>query len=122
MQEPYLQNFVEASLQALGDGSGRTLVIGGDGRFFNREAAQIIVKMSIAHGYSKIIIAKDALLSTPAASALIRERQPRWQAPAGAFILSASHNPGGIDCDFGLKVNGANGGPAPEQVQEKHAH
>ncbi len=117
----YLNNFVQAVFNALVDFGtdvtlGGSLVIGGDGRYFNPEAIQIITKMAVANGVKRILIAKDGLLSTPAASAVIRERGPQWQKSFGAFILSASHNPGGPTEDFGIKYNIENGGPAPEKV------
>lgn len=117
----YLNNFVQAVFNAVADFGtdvtlGGSLVIGGDGRYFNPEAIQIITKMAVANGVKRILIAKDGLLSTPAASAVIRERGPVWQKAFGAFILSASHNPGGPTEDFGIKYNIENGGPAPEKV------
>lgn len=120
-QKPnYLNNFVQAVFNSLvdfgTDVTNGSLVIGGDGRYFNPEAIQIITKMAVANGVKRILIAKNGLLSTPAASAVIRERGPQWQKPFGAFILSASHNPGGPTEDFGIKYNVENGGPAPEKV------
>ena len=119
MRLNYTENFIESVFQALSDGSdgffrNKTLVIGGDGRFYNRQAAQIIIKMAVAHGFSKILVAKDALCSTPAVSAIIRT-----QKAFGGFVLSASHNPGGINEDFGIKYNITNGGPAPEGITER---
>jgi len=122
MSENYLANFVQAtfnSLHAAGSPiKGGTLVISGDGRFYNRDAIQIITKMAVAQGVDRIWIGQGGLLSTPAASAVIRARDGGFK-PFGAFILSASHNPGGIDEDFGIKFNGENGGPAPEKVTEQ---
>src|SRR5205823_10159502 len=113
-QQPgYLENFVEAIFLTLGDCSGRTLVLGGDGRFFNREAVQIILRMAAAHGVAKVLVGRGAILSTPAVSCVIRKR-----GAFGGIVLSASHNPGGPDGDFGIKYNIANGGPAPERVTE----
>jgi phosphoglucomutase len=113
-QQPhYLENFVQSVFDALESFAGETLVIGGDGRFYNRTAAQIILKMAAANGFGRIVIGRDALLSTPAASCLIRKRKA-----LGGLILSASHNPGGPDGDFGIKYNVGNGGPAPEKVTE----
>jgi phosphoglucomutase len=109
----YLHNFVQAvfdTQQELVDG---TLVLGGDGRFFNREAIQIILKMAAANGLARVLVGQGGLLSTPAASCVIRK-----YAAAGGLILSASHNPGGPDGDFGIKYNMANGGPATEKVTE----
>ena len=110
-QAHYLENFVQATLNVLGGIQGKTLTLGGDGRFYNLEAAQTIIAMAAANGAKRLVVGRDAILSTPAASALIR----RIDADGG-LILSASHNPGGEDGDFGIKFNGANGGPAPEQL------
>ncbi len=109
-QQPnYLENFVQSVFDVLGDIRGKTLVLGGDGRYFNRQALQIIVKMAAANGAGRLLIGRGGLLSTPAASCVIRKHQAH-----GGFILSASHNPGGPDEDFGIKYNVTNGGPAPE--------
>ena len=113
MQPGYLENFVQAIFNAVGGGEGKTFVVGGDGRFFNKQAIQTILKMAAANGVSRAIVGQGGLLSTPAASNLIRTR-----GTDGGLILSASHNPGGIDEDFGLKLNMANGGPAPEAVTD----
>jgi phosphoglucomutase len=111
-REPgYLENFVQSIFDATGGAAGRTLVLGGDGRFFGREAAQTILRMAAANGAARVIVGRGGLLSTPAASHLIRARSAD-----GGLILSASHNPGGPDEDFGVKYNTANGGPAPEGV------
>ena len=108
-EEPhYLESFIEASLRTLPGVQGGTLVVGGDGRYGNRRAIDVILRMGAAHGLSKVIITTGGILSTPAASNLIRQRQA-----IGGIILSASHNPGGENGDFGVKVNGANGGPTP---------
>ncbi|MBY0490411.1 MAG: alpha-D-glucose phosphate-specific phosphoglucomutase [Gemmatimonadaceae bacterium] len=108
-QQPhYLENFVQALLDEAQIPTGGTLVIGGDGRFHNREAVRTIIAMAAANGVTDILVGRGGLLSTPAASHLIR------QGAAGGIILSASHNPGGPDGDFGIKYNTANGGPAPE--------
>jgi phosphoglucomutase len=113
-QQPhYLENFVQSVFDALEGFQGETLVIGGDGRYYNRTAAQVILKMAAANGFGRIVIGRDALLSTPAASCLIRKRKA-----FGGLILSASHNPGGPDGDFGIKYNVENGGPAPEKITE----
>ena len=109
----YLESFIEASLRVVPGIEGGTLVVGGDGRFGNREAIGVIARMAAAHGVARLITTTGGILSTPAASHLIR----RHGAAAG-IILSASHNPGGPDGDFGVKVNGANGGPAPESVTD----
>ncbi|MFT6639425.1 MAG: phosphoglucomutase [Flavobacteriaceae bacterium] len=111
MQPAYLENFIQAGFNALEGVAGKTLVVGGDGRFYNQRAIQIIMKMAAGNGVARIVVGSNGLLSTPAASALIRERQ----CDAG-IILSASHNPGGEDGDFGVKFNIANGGPAPESL------
>ncbi len=108
-EEPhYLESFIEASLRTLPGVQGGTLVVGGDGRYGNRHAIDVILRMGAAHGLSKVIVTTGGILSTPAASNLIRQRQA-----IGGIILSASHNPGGENGDFGVKVNGANGGPTP---------
>jgi len=107
----YLENFVQAMLEAVGDVRGQTIVVGGDGRFYNETAIQIIVKMAAAHGVGKLIIGQHGLLSTPAASCVIRKTQS-----FGGIVLSASHNQAGPDGDFGIKFNIANGGPAPEKI------
>jgi phosphoglucomutase len=109
----YLESFIEASLRVVPGIEGGTLVVGGDGRFGNRDAIGVIARMAAAHGVARLITTSGGILSTPAASNLIR----RHNAVAG-IILSASHNPGGPDGDFGVKVNGANGGPAPESITD----
>ena len=109
----YVENFVQSIFDALGDVAGQTLVVGGDGRYFNREAIQTIVKMAAAHGFARILVGQGGLLSTPAASCVIRAR-----GAFGGIILSASHNPGGPQGDFGIKYNIGNGGPAPEKITE----
>jgi len=110
-EKHYLEIFIEAILKSFKDLQGSTLIIGGDGRYGNMEAIKKIIRMCVAHKVSKVIIAKDGLLSTPAASHLIRKENA-----VGGIILSASHNPGGINGDFGVKLNVANGGPAPEAI------
>ena len=112
-QSPYLANFVQAIFDTQGELKGGTLVLGGDGRYYNREAVQLIIKMAAANGIARVLVGKGGLLSTPAASAVIRK-----YATQGGIILSASHNPGGPKGDFGIKFNTANGGPAPEGVTE----
>ncbi len=114
MQPGYLENFVQSIFNAIDGADGKTFVVGGDGRFFNREAIQTILKMAAANGAAKVIVGQGGLLSTPAASHLIRLHNTD-----GGLILSASHNPGGIDQDFGVKFNTPNGGPAPEGVTAK---
>ena len=112
--EAFVQSVFDALPEAVGDGvAGKTLVLGGDGRFFNAEAAQIILRMMAANGVARVLVGRGGLLSTPAASAIIRGR-----GAFGGIVLSASHNPGGPDGDFGIKYNVANGGPAPERVTE----
>src|SRR6056297_1171185 len=113
MKPGYLECFVQSIFNAIGGVAGKTLVVGGDGRFFNAEAIQTILRMAAANGAECMIVGQDGLMSTPAASHLIRKR-----GADGGLILSASHNPGGIDADFGLKFNTANGGPAPESVTD----
>lgn len=122
MAKDYLNNFVQSALDAV-KASGTnvaegSLVVGGDGRYFNDEAIQTIIKMGIANGVTRFWVGKDGLLSTPGVSAVIRERGPVWQKAFGAFILTASHNPGGPEEDFGIKYNCENGGPAPDKLTE----
>lgn len=116
MQPNYLENFVQAVFNVVrkrgeGELGAETLVVGGDGRYHNKEAAQIILRMAAANGFGNVLVGRDGILSTPAVSATIRGRQAM-----GGLVLSASHNPGGIDADFGIKYNIANGGPAPEAM------
>lgn len=113
-QQPhYLENFVQSVFDNIGDIKGKTLVVGGDGRYHNRPAIQTIVRMAAANGFAKVLIGQGGILSTPAASCVIRKYQAM-----GGLILSASHNPAGPTEDFGIKYNTANGGPAPEKVTE----
>jgi phosphoglucomutase len=113
-QEPhYLENFIQSTFNSLEGFQGKTLVLGGDGRFFNREAIQIVIKIAAANGFGRVVVGKAGILSTPAVSALIRSLQA-----FGGIILSASHNPGGPQGDFGVKYNIGAGGPAPENVTE----
>lgn len=109
----YLENFIQSIFDALDQRDGETLVVGGDGRYHNREAAQVVIKIAAANGFDRILLGQGGILSTPAASCVIRKHRAR-----GGIILSASHNPGGPDGDFGVKFNVANGGPAPEGVTE----
>jgi phosphoglucomutase len=109
----YLESFIEASLQVLPGVTGGTLVVGGDGRYGNLEAIAVIARMAAAHGVARLITTTGGILSTPAASHLIRQH-----GAVGGVILSASHNPGGPDGDFGVKINGANGGPTPESITD----
>lgn len=112
-QPHYLENFIQAIFDSLTDYKGGTLVLGGDGRYYNRTAIQVILKMAAANGVGRVLVGQRGLLSTPAASCVIRRHRA-----FGGIILSASHNPGGPDGDFGVKYNVANGGPAPEKVTE----
>ena len=109
----YLENFVQAIFDTRPDLSGGTLVVGGDGRYYNRQAIQTILRMAAANGVARVLVGQGGLLSTPAASCVIRKYRTQ-----GGIILSASHNPGGPDEDFGIKFNMPNGGPAPESVTE----
>ena len=118
MQPGYLENFVQSVFNAVheehpGGFGEQVLVLGGDGRFYNRPAIQLIVRMAVAAGFGKVLVGRGGILSTPAMSAVIRRRKA-----LGGLVLSASHNPGGIDEDFGIKYNISNGGPAPEKVTE----
>jgi len=114
MEPGYLECFVQSIFNAIGGATGKSFVVGGDGRFFNAEAIQTILKMAAANGASRVVVGQGGLLSTPAVSHLIRSR-----GTDGGLVLSASHNPGGVDADFGLKFNISNGGPAPESVTAK---
>ena len=113
MAPHFLENYVQATLNGIGGGAGKTLVVGGDGRYFNSQAIQVILRMAAANGTAEVIVGRNGILSTPAASHLIR-----LNAADGGFILSASHNPGGIDADFGIKFNMANGGPASQTLSD----
>jgi len=113
MAPGYLENYVQAIIEGVGGVADREIVVGGDGRYFNDTAIGVILRMLAANGAKKAIVGKDGILSTPAASNLIRKRKA-----FGGFVLSASHNPGGPDEDFGLKFNVANGGPAPEAITD----
>lgn len=113
-QQPnYTENFVQAIFDSLEAFAGTTLVVGGDGRFYNREAIQIVLRLAAANGFGKVVVGRGGILSTPAASNLIRTL-----GAYGGIILSASHNPGGPTADFGIKYNIGNGGPAPEKITE----
>ena len=113
LQPHYLENFVQSFCAAVKLPDPATLIVGGDGRFFNEQAIGTIIRMAAANGVGRVIVGQGGILSTPAASNLIRKRKA-----AGGIILSASHNPGGPDGDFGIKFNGANGGPAAESVTD----
>lgn len=110
----YLENYVQAIFDGIGGVAGKTVVLGGDGRYFNDRAAQVILRMAAANSVARVIVGRRAILSTPAASHIIRSR-----GTDGGLILSASHNPGGPDADFGLKYNMPNGGPATEGVTDR---
>ena len=113
-QQPhYLENFVQSIFDTLELPKNATLTLGGDGRFYNAEAIQTIIKMAAANGFARVLVGQGGILSTPAASHIIRKYQT-----FGGIILSASHNPAGPDEDFGIKYNSANGGPAPEKITE----
>ncbi|NMG07174.1 alpha-D-glucose phosphate-specific phosphoglucomutase [Brasilonema sp. UFV-L1] len=113
-QKPhYLENFVQSIFDSLEGYQGQTLVLGGDGRYYNRQAIQTILKMAAANGFGRVLVGQGGILSTPATSVIIRKYDT-----FGGIILSASHNPGGPDGDFGIKYNIGNGGPAPEKVTE----
>lgn len=113
-QQPgYLENFVESIFLTLGEGACRHLVVGGDGRYFNRDAIQTILRMAAAHGVERVLVGQGGILSTPAVSCVIRKHGAQ-----GGIVLSASHNPGGPDGDFGIKYNIDNGGPAPEKITD----
>jgi phosphoglucomutase len=119
MRPGYLENFVQSVFDSIREDAGggfgaETLVVGGDGRFYNREAIQTIIRMAAANGFGRLLVGRAGILSTPAVSAVIRRR-----GAFGGLVLSASHNPGGVDEDFGIKYNTRNGGPAPESVTER---
>ncbi|HEY5995347.1 MAG TPA: alpha-D-glucose phosphate-specific phosphoglucomutase, partial [Gallionellaceae bacterium] len=104
-QPHYLENFVQCIFDEISVAPGTTLVLGGDGRFYNREAIQVILKMAAANGISKVLVGQNGILSTPACSCVIRKHRA-----LGGIVLSASHNPGGPEGDFGIKYNIGNGG------------
>jgi phosphoglucomutase len=112
-QENYAENFIQAIFDSLEGFKGQTLVIGGDGRYYNREVIQVALKMAAANGFGKVMVGKGGILSTPAASHVIRKYHA-----FGGIVLSASHNPGGPTEDFGIKYNIGNGGPAPEKITD----
>ena len=112
-QPNYAENFIQAVFDVVQPAPGATLVIGGDGRYHNRTVIQQAIRIAAANGYGRVLVGKGGILSTPAASHVIRKYEA-----SGGLILSASHNPGGPDEDFGIKYNIANGGPAPESVTE----
>ncbi|KPQ39070.1 MAG: phosphoglucomutase Pgm [Phormidium sp. OSCR] len=110
-QRHYLENFIQSIFNSVEGHQGKTLVLGGDGRYYNRTAIQTILKMAVANGVGRVLVGRGGILSTPAASCIIRKT-----GAFGGIILSASHNPGGPEGDFGVKFNTSNGGPAPEKV------
>lgn len=110
-QKNYLENFVQSIFNTISPCEGSILVVGGDGRFYNRQAIQVIIRMAAANGFARLLVAQGGILSTPAASCVIRLNKA-----CGGIVLSASHNPGGPDADFGIKFNAENGGPAPEKL------
>ncbi len=112
-QANYVENFVQSVFDSLEGFAGKTLVVGGDGRFYNREVIQKVIAMAVANGFGRVVVGQGGILSTPAASNLIRKRKA-----FGGIILSASHNPGGPREDFGIKYNAENGGPAPEKLTD----
>jgi phosphoglucomutase len=112
-QKHYAENFIQSIFDSLEGFAGQTLVIGGDGRYYNKEVVQTAIRMAAANGFGRVMAGRDGLLSTPAASNVIRKYKA-----FGGIILSASHNPGGPDGDFGIKYNASNGGPAPEKITD----
>ena len=112
-QAHYLENFVQSIFDSIAAPHGATLVLGGDGRYYNRTAIQTILRMAAANGFSRVLVGQGGILSTPAASCVIRKHRT-----FGGIILSASHNPGGPEGDFGIKFNSSNGGPATEAVTD----
>ncbi len=112
-QQNYAENFIQAIFDSLEGFEGETLVIGGDGRYYNREVIQLAIKMAAANGFGRVLVGRGGILSTPAASNVIRKNKA-----FGGIVLSASHNPGGPTEDFGIKYNIGNGGPAPEKITD----
>ena len=113
-QQPnYAENFIQSVFDVLEGFAGKTLVVGGDGRYYNREVIQKLIKIAAANGFGRIMVGQGGILSTPAASNMIRKYKA-----FGGMVLSASHNPGGPNEDFGIKYNIGNGGPAPEKITE----
>ena len=112
-QKNYAENFIQAIFDSLEGFAGQTLVIGGDGRYYNREVIQLAIKMAAANGFGRVLVGRGGILSTPAASNVIRKYKA-----FGGIVLSASHNPGGPTEDFGIKYNIGNGGPAPEKITD----
>jgi phosphoglucomutase len=117
-QQPhYLENFIQSIFDTLREPRGKTLVLGGDGRYFNKQAIQIIIRMAAANGIGRLLVGRGGILSTPAVSCIIRRHKA-----LGGIVLSASHNPGGEHGDFGVKFNTENGGPAAEKITESIFH
>src|SRR5690606_39139423 len=112
-QENYVENFIQSIFDSVAGYRGETLIVGGDGRYFNIQTIQTVIRMAAANGFGRVIVGQGGILSTPAASHLIRKNKA-----FGGIILSASHNPGGRDGDFGIKYNVGNGGPAPERLTD----
>src|SRR6218665_1574180 len=112
-QPNYVENFVQSIFDSLDDFAGKTLVIGGDGRFYNDVAIQKAIRIAAANGFGKVMVGQNGILSTPAASHVLRHHKA-----FGGLVLSASHNPGGPEGDFGIKYNIGNGGPAPEKITD----
>ncbi|AWN40445.1 alpha-D-glucose phosphate-specific phosphoglucomutase [Methylobacterium durans] len=110
-QQHYVENFIQSIFNSVPNRDGSTLVVGGDGRFLNQQVVQTTLKMAAANGFARALVGQWGLLSTPAASCIIRKH-----GAIGGIVLSASHNPGGPEGDFGIKLNTANGGPAPESI------
>uniref|UniRef100_A0A175YMN0 Glucose phosphomutase n=1 Tax=Daucus carota subsp. sativus TaxID=79200 RepID=A0A175YMN0_DAUCS len=125
MEDNYLANWIQALFNSLPpeDFENGLLVLGGDGRYFNKEAAQVIIKIAAGNGVGKILVGKEGIMSTPAVSAVIRKRKASTKQTFleanGGFIMSASHNPGGPDYDWGIKFNYSSGQPAPESITDK---
>jgi phosphoglucomutase len=113
-QKHYAENFIQSIFDSLEGFEGHSLVIGGDGRYYNAEVVQTVIRMAAANGFGRVLVGRNGLLSTPAASHLIRKYKA-----FGGIILSASHNPGGPEGDFGIKFNASNGGPAPEKLTDQ---
>ena len=114
MQENYIENFVQSMFNVIGDLSEKTFLVGGDGRFYNDVAIQKIIKMAAANGVKKLVVAQNGFISTPAGSVVIRKNKLN-----GGFILSASHNPGGENGDFGIKYSNETGGQVPSSVTDQ---
>jgi phosphoglucomutase len=115
VQQPnYIENYVQCIFDSMGGGTGKTLILGGDGRYHNDKALQAVLKVAAANGFTQVKVGENGILSTPATSHVIRKYHTD-----GGIILSASHNPGGPNGDFGIKYNAANGGPAPDRINDE---